>query len=335
MKTLILKSAVIGLFCSAGNAQLLNDYVTEALKINSTNTASVFLDYIVSLKQMYPNDPKIAFLFGTYQYRIGNVENAKNLFTKAIEQDKTCTLSYVARATIFAKNNDFEWAIEDLTTAMTFDKTNLQIRELRSQYYQKLGQFEKALVDLDAAIKLKPTRIDTYVAAANVCLELNNASRAMSYFAKAFVVPEINVAAVSIAYAEHLTQLQRFDDAIARYNDAIAQNPKQLTATDYNNLAVIYYKLNKFVQALPHALVAESMQPMNIDYKNNLAAVYFALESWKKAADMSEKALLVDAKNQQAISTLDNAQQQLKISKIKKKPAARYKYASVPQQTLE
>lgn len=69
--------------------------------------------------------------FGAYQMERGDLDNALELFNKAIELDNKATLAYANKGTLFAKKGDILKAVEFYNKALEFEPNNIQILENR------------------------------------------------------------------------------------------------------------------------------------------------------------------------------------------------------------
>ena len=281
-------------FCTA---QLSRSKFQTALELNTTAEPNQFLQHIIELENQFPHDANVIFLRGTYQYRVGKIDEAEKSYSNSIKIDSTMVLAYIARATIKAQKKQYDNAILDLTVALKHDNKNLQVYDLRSKILFQTGKREEALKDLNQKIALEPLEINHYVSAAKYCAKMNNSTKAEMYFAKAFTTVGMDIAIVDLAYAEYLMQLQRYDDALVRYLDAIEKNQKIVTGLEYNNIAVAYFKLQNFVSAKKYAATAINKSPLNLDFKCNFAAILSANNEWKKVGEVARSILILDNEN--------------------------------------
>ena len=294
MKNTIIATIIFGLCYTTSFSQLSDIAFENALKINATVEAHQFLEHILELDQKYPVDAKISFLRATYQYRIGKFEDAQKSFTKSIAQDSTYALYYVGRASIHALNKKFGLALSDLSEAIKHEPRNAKIYDIRIQILVQLGKIEAAIRDVEAKIILKPMDLSNYVLAADLCVQINKSNKAEMYFAKAFSTYGIDTTAVDLAYSQFLINMQRYDDAIFRYLDAIQKNAKLLSAVDYNNIAVAYCKLQNYTAAMKFVNLAMKLSQHNLEYKSNYVAILAAKKEWKKVIEVSKNILLLD-----------------------------------------
>ena len=299
MKNFNLSIIIILLFSELCFGQLTTAEFQIAVKMNTYGDSNLFLEHVTELQKKYPKDAKVVFLYGAYQYKIGNIENARKIFGKAIDLDPTFTYPYVARATIYAQKPDLESAIADMSTAIYWEPRNIQARQIRSEYCMQMKQYDLALTDIDAKIGLEPINMDNYVMAANVCMLQQNSQKAEGYYAKAYAAKNINMASVGVVYARYLNSLQRFNDVITRYNEAIKLDAMKMEGLDYSNMAVAYMRMGDFKSAILHATKAEKMSPSNLDIKCNTASIYVAKAEWKKAKKCAEQILQIDQKHKQ------------------------------------
>ena len=69
---------------------------------------------------------------------------------------------WLKRATVFAKNNDAEAAIGDLTRVIDADPKNVSAWEHRAELHTERDEIMPAIGDLTEAIRLSPRRVSLY-----------------------------------------------------------------------------------------------------------------------------------------------------------------------------
>ena len=307
MKNIVFTSIIYLFSFSVCSAQLSELSFQKALNLNATLEANQFLEYVLTLEKKFPVDAKVTFLHANYQYQIGKNDDAEKSYSRSIAQDSTFTLSYIGYATIKLQKKQFNEALSILTTALKHDQKNVALYDMRSKIFLQLGQKENAIKDIDTKIEIDPLDINNYTAAAALCIKMNKSNKAEMYFAKAFTTNEMDIATVHLAYAQFLMNMQRYDDAASRYLDAIQKNVKLLTAVDYNNMAVAYFKMQNYVSAVKYAGIAMNLLPTNLDYKCNYIAILAAKKDWKKVIQAAQSILKYDDSNQFAKEYLANA----------------------------
>ncbi|NRR93370.1 hypothetical protein HSX10_17485 [Winogradskyella undariae] len=87
--------------------------------------------------------------FGAYQMERGDLDNALELFNKAIELDDKATLAYANKGTLFAKKGDNIKSVEFYNKALEFEPNHIQILEnkMNSMYEIMATVGEEKFID--------------------------------------------------------------------------------------------------------------------------------------------------------------------------------------------
>ncbi len=298
---------VVVLKLSFGIAQIQNDTFQNSITLHDKADENTILAYAISLEKEFPTDVNTLFLRGNYFYKTGNIVEAEECYSNILKLDPKNVLSYIARATINIQKKQFDHAIYDLSNAIKYDQKNIKIYDLRSKVYLQIGKNNEALRDIDTKIALQPLQIKHYLEAANICMKMHENSKGEMYFTKAFTTAGMDITIVNLAYCEYLMQLQRYEDAMFRYLDAIKINEKALSGIDYNNIAVAYFKLNNILSAKKYAEIAIKKSPLNLEYKCNYITILVKKNEWKKVAEISNSVLLLNKNHANAKEFLATA----------------------------
>lgn len=81
--------------------------------------------------------------FGAYQMERGHLENALELFDKAIEINENATLAYANKGTLFTKRGDYEKALEFYNKALEIEPNHIQILENKMDLFFDLMDINK------------------------------------------------------------------------------------------------------------------------------------------------------------------------------------------------
>jgi len=104
---------------------------------------------------------------------------------------------------------------------------NVQTLGLRAETLQRLRRYEEALGDLERVHLLDPTHADSCSQMGNCLAALDRCEEALSWYDKAFALRDKHALRNK---AVALEQLGRFDQAIAAYRQAIAEDPDDASA---------------------------------------------------------------------------------------------------------
>ena len=93
---------------------------------------------------------------GNELFRVGQIEESMQCYTKSILLDATNAKSFANRALAKMKSNppDLQGAIDDCTTALEIDSKYVKAHVRRGTLFDKLGRYDEAVKDFEAADKL-------------------------------------------------------------------------------------------------------------------------------------------------------------------------------------
>jgi tetratricopeptide (TPR) repeat protein len=152
-----------------------NDSVNEQKYLNEENIYSKALDFYEEKNyekakeyfkstinsanfEDYTNQEKAvvySYLGNTLRY-LGDYKEAFNTFTESIKLDPKESIIYYNRALNSVDNQQLNNALDDLNTAISFNKKDLDFYHLRAEVKQALEKYDDALKDIEIAINKNP-----------------------------------------------------------------------------------------------------------------------------------------------------------------------------------
>ena len=137
--------------------------------------------------------------------------------------------AYLNRGIAFGDMRNFDYAINDFTTAIAIDPRNVDALLNRGLAHVAMGEFEKALSDYGAALAVKPDFADAYINRGSVFLRRKEFDKAIAEYDRAVKIqPNLTVAYVNRALA-HKGKGET-DRAITDYSTTIQLNPDYANA---------------------------------------------------------------------------------------------------------
>lgn len=127
--------------------------------------------------------------FGAYQMDRGDLDNALELFDKAIELDKNATLAYANKGTLYAKKDDKNKALEFYNKALEIEPNHVQILETKMNLlFEILNESnEKELIDtVKRILSNNPIHPNALVCIIQVYLKENDLDNALISVKKLF-----------------------------------------------------------------------------------------------------------------------------------------------------
>jgi tetratricopeptide (TPR) repeat protein len=195
--------------------------------------------------------------------------------------------SYLSRAEIYRKQNKYDSAIIDLTTAIGIDSTLFNGFFNRGNIYFLKRKFENSKLDFKQSFKINPKSADA-VHNIGVCFaNMNNRDSALSYYDKAIKLNPKFISALNNK-ARILKQMNKKDKALAVYNKIIKLDKK-------NNKIIleraqIYFEKKNFKLCRNDLSTAIKLNPKNVQAYFVRGICHQNLKNQKAACDDFVKA---------------------------------------------
>ena len=296
MKKIILLLLV---FSNTTYAQLKTSEFENAMQLLQGNDPEKAFSNLEILEKKFPTDAQVIFLRGFYQFRDGNQNGAMMSFSNAIKSNPKYAFAYGGRAQLFAAKGMLDKAILDISEAIKLEPKNIDFLSTRAGFYNDNEQFTEGLADMKTKINLDPNNIMGYFEAAKMSLK-SGENKADDYFAKAYLVKEIEKYSVDALYGEFLLINQRFEEAHAKYTAAITSNPDKLSSNTYGNAGIVEYKLKNFDAAINYLTKAIAMDQQSVEHRYNLATIYVDLKDFSRVKQIAEQLLAMNSEDAMA-----------------------------------
>lgn len=288
MKKIIFLTFVLSSTCFA---QISKPDFQAAMQLLQGNNPEKALANLESLEKKFPADAQVIFLRGFYQFRDGNQNGAMMSFSNAIKASPKFAFAYGGRAQLFATKGMFDRAISDISEAIKLEPNNADYVSTRASFYNETKQFALGLEDMKTKIKLDPNNIMGYFDAAVFAKSMDANYNSDAFFTQAYANNGIPKFVTDVLFAKFLLKYGRYDEAKIRYELALSTNEKDFGDDDFNNVAIVYYKLKNYDKAIFYFEKAIAMQSSNVEYRNNLCGVYIDQKNWQKLKETAETSI--------------------------------------------
>jgi protein O-mannosyl-transferase len=186
--------------------------------------------------------------------KIGNYDKALECYTLACEKDKWAPPTpYMMRGAIYVDHlKNYDLAVADFLKVLSFpdknDPTQIDGRHNLALAYNKKGDFAKAISVLDEVSRMVPDNPLTYYFKGISYTGLKNYTQAETEYSHAIALNPNYVAAYfnrGILYTDYMN---RFDKGIADFQKVLEVNPDNQDAII--NTGICYYKMNRWNDAI-------------------------------------------------------------------------------------
>ncbi len=234
----------------------------------------------------YAADAKIAAQSSDY-------EDAKKLYGRAIENDKSNEKLYNERGLAKMNLGDYEGAIKDYDNAIRLHSKYAGAYYNRGRAKNKLGDLKGAIEDFDNAIKLNPNDVDAYYKRGCTKGELGDLKGAIKDYDNAI---KLNPNDADAYYNRGCTKgaLGDHEDAIKDFDNAIKLNPNDTDA--YYNHGVAKNKLGDIKGAIEDFDKALELNPKYIKAYYNRGYAKYKLGDNKGAVEDFDNAIKLNPK---------------------------------------
>lgn len=281
-------------------SQLKTADFDAAMQLLLGNDADKALSNLEILEKKFPKDAQVLFLRGYYQFRDGNNNGAMMSFSNSIKTNPKYAIAFGARAQLFSTKGMLDKAILDISEAIKLEPKNIDFIKTRATFYFDNKQFAEGLTDMKTKIKIEPNNIMNYFDAAVFAKSIDENSNADDFFTQAYVNKGIPKYVTDVLFAKFLLKYGRFEESKSKYENALATNEKDFGDEDFNDVAIVYYKLKNYDKAIAFANKAIAKMPSNVSFYLNLASTYMDLKNWQKVKETAQNALNVDANSPMA-----------------------------------
>ena len=297
MKKIILLLLV---FSNTIYAQLKTSEFENAMQLLQGNDPEKALSNLEILEKKFPTDAQVILLRGFYQLRDGNQNGAMMSFSNAIKTIPKYAFAYGGRAQLFASKGMLDKAILDLSEAIKLEPKNIDFLSTRATFYNDNKQFAEGLADMKTKIKLDPNNIMGYYDAAVFSKNIDANANADEFFNQAYANNGIQKFVTDVLFAKYLLKYGRYDESKIKYEAALSTNEKDFGDEDFNDVAIVYYKLKNYDKAIFYSKKAIAMVPSNVSFHLNLASTYVDLKDWQKVKETAQAAINQDQNNAMA-----------------------------------
>jgi tetratricopeptide (TPR) repeat protein len=232
--------------------------------------------------------------FGQAYFRLGQNEQAFQMYSQAISIDPTDANGFAGRGDVLATLKLLDAADSDYSEAIRLDPAHSRALCGRGNVRSDRGRDELALADFSRAIELDPKYAKAYSSRTIVYARRGQNEQALSdcdFLIR--LLPDSPG-----PYKDRggiLVRMNRFDRAIADLNEAIRLDPTRATA--FQNRGAAFNGLGQYDRAISDLSRAIELDPENAGAYTNRGLAHFAVGQYDQAVADLSRAVQLAPKN--------------------------------------
>lgn len=272
----------VDLLVKQGNKYLDNYIYDKALK----NGAKAF--------RLDTNNIEARFLYANAMNNIAtrtivDVQMAQNHFKKVIAKQKKNKKAYIALASTYTQQGEFERSFQYINQVLRMDPRYRDAYIMKGTNYLTLGKRDLAISSYETAVQQDPKFFEGYLQLAWIYTEDENYAIAYEYFKNtAELRPKSTDALYGIAYTKQM--MGEYDIAIREYKHLLDVDSAYYLAL-FNIGYIKQFEQNQADSAVYYYQGALTMQPQCVKCWHNLGMVYVDKKDRPKALQSFSKAL--------------------------------------------
>lgn len=246
---------------------------------------------------------------GTLYFKRGNFQQSIEYYTRAVECRPGYIDAHLNRANAFLESKEYYRALDDLSIVAKTKPDTAVVPFMKGLALTQLAKHDEAIRAFRHAERLHPNDAETLVNLGNVYFFKKNFDSATVYLASALKLDDRQLNAYN-TMALILTEEERYPEALAMVNKAIALNPTDPYAL--NNRGYIHLLTGQYDQAKEYFDASISVDPYNGWAYRNKGIYFLKNEKYDDALRMLQKAEKLDPNIDQLYINLSEAYLQTK-----------------------
>ncbi|MDS4030695.1 MAG: tetratricopeptide repeat protein, partial [Candidatus Contendobacter sp.] len=241
-----------------------------------------------------PKNAELLNSLGSAYHRLGRLEEAFAMYSRAIKLDGRLVDAYVRRSLVNIDQGRYWEAIRDCTDAINLGRNHAQAFNNRGLAYMKIGYLDRALEDLDEALRMDDRLASAYLNRGVTYNAQNDFARALQDFDRAYLLGH-RVAELWLAWGIAQIGTERYQPAIEKLSRAVLCEVDLANA--YAKRGYAYLQLNYYQQARNDLTIARDKDPQRFEAHHNLGLLEARLNHYPAAIEHYQGALAI-AENQ-------------------------------------
>lgn len=280
-------------------------YVNSKHILAAQKLASLYIktNQLIKAKELYDNillknkiTAEIMHQYAILSSSLCDSDTAEKMLKKVIKMNPNFAKAHKDLGIIFLNKRLFDYAEEEFETALKLAPNDFEILFEYGNYFYSISKNIEAEKYYLEALEIEPENVLALTFMALNKLVLNKLNEAHEYIMKAIKIEPhheyVQFCVGRILYAEG-----KYDDAKPYLIRAVEQNPDIETQ---NTLALTYFKLGNYDQALNIFKNIDQKRPKNISVLMEIAKCYEALQDNDSALTYLDQVVSIFPENEEA-----------------------------------
>lgn len=239
------------------------------------------------------------------KYKDKDYGGAITEYTRAIDLNNSSAVLYNNRGVCKYKMQRYSEAIEDYTKAIDADPNYVHAYFNKGNSHMGIGEYDQALIAYDKTLEIDPNYKKAYVNRSKVMYQQGNYDGSIADLNKGLELGARNKEKLHLELGNAYLQLNKLDEALSNYNDALKINGNYYKAIV--NRGQVYIKQGEWDLAIADFNMALRLDPTNGEgyFYRGLCRIYQI--DGVKAKKKSKKTVqqIRDNKKMQELACLD------------------------------
>jgi tetratricopeptide (TPR) repeat protein len=241
-------------------------------------------------------------LKGDFYFNIEKYDKAYDAYIKGYEKAPDNILLTEALAKTCFYKKEYKKSLEIYSGLLKNDTQNPEYLNMASLIYLETNDYNKALENIKIAITLDSDNEEYLYTQGLIYNGMNMHINALNSFKLALEIKPDFYKALFYK-AEILSELSRYDESLAIYNELLLNNKKDDILL--NNIGYIYSVTGKYSNAIKYYSLALKYNRNEYIYHNNLGDAYYDAGEYEESLKSYRKAIKIKENNYSCTAILD------------------------------
>jgi tetratricopeptide (TPR) repeat protein len=259
------------------------------------------LDYFLKALDINDLDPILYNAMGLCYISLGDLENAKVAYSKAIDLDNENFYAYGNLASVFLREGEIKRGLNEINTALNLNSYIPQFYLIKGELLIGDNRSGEAIMNYSNAIGIWDTFGDAYFKRGELYLDNEDYLNAINDFSYA---KDYGMVEGLLGMGYSYKGLQQYDQAITAFSEYLA-NLESIDLKAVYEIAIMYYQLEDYNEAINAIDELLKLEPNDTEALLIKAYSYEKLIQYEKALEVLNIILSIDPNHEKAIDEVE------------------------------